>query len=248
MNNPILELKNIYKKFGNINALNGVDFNVHANSVTALCGDNGAGKSTLIKIISGALIPDKGNVFIFGKSIMLNSPKDSHNLGIETVYQDLALCENLNVIQNLFLGREICFDLNWFTNFFINNKKMRQKAKDVFDDLGTTIPSFKNQISHLSGGQKQAVAIARAIAWGSKIVILDEPTAALGVEQTKNVHNIILNLKAKGIGIVLITHNMQDVFNLADRVVVLRQGVKVSEMSTASCSPSDVVKAITGAK
>jgi len=130
----------------------------------------------------------------------------------------------------------------------MNNKKMRQKAKDVFNDLGTTIPSFKNQISHLSGGQKQAVAIARAIAWGSKIVILDEPTAALGVEQTKNVHNIILNLKAKGIGIVLITHNMQDVFNLADRVVVLRQGVKVSEMSTASCSPSDVVKAITGAK
>ena len=229
MTEPILETRKISKRFGNIQALNGVDINIHANSVLALCGDNGAGKSTLIKIISGVYIPDSGQIISAGKSTKINSPRDAYELGIETVYQDLALCENLNVIQNLFLGREKSYEGNLISNLFLNNKKMFNEAEKVFDILGTNIPSLNNQISTLSGGQRQAVAIARAVVWGSRLVILDEPTAALGVDQTENVHKIIKNLKEQGVGVVLITHNMSDVFALADRVIVMYQGKIVEE-------------------
>ena len=246
MSEPILETRKISKRFGNIQALNSVDISIHANSVLALCGDNGAGKSTLIKIISGVYTPDSGEIFSFGKKISINSPRSAYELGIETVYQDLALCENLNVIQNLFLGREKPFQGSWIANLFLDNKTMFKEAKKVFDILGTTIPSLSNQISTLSGGQRQAVAIARAVVWGSKLVILDEPTAALGVDQTENVHKIIKNLRNQGVGVVLITHNMEDVFALADKVIVLRQGSKNAEMMVSDCTSDDVVKAITG--
>ena len=246
MTEPILETRKISKRFGNIQALNGVDIKIHANSVLALCGDNGAGKSTLIKVISGVYNSDSGEIFSFGKSIKINSPRDAYKFGIETVYQDLALCENLNVVQNLFLCREKSYEGNFISNLFLDNKKMFDEAEKVFNILGTTIPSLNNQISTLSGGQRQAVAIARAVVWGSRLVILDEPTAALGVDQTENVHKIIKNLREQGVGVVLITHNMSDVFALADRVIVLRQGSKNAEMFTNSCSPDDVVRAITG--
>ena len=246
MTKPILEIQKIFKRFGNIQALNGVDIKIYAGSVLALCGDNGAGKSTLIKTLSGVHKPDSGDLLSFGEKVIINTPREASNLGIETVYQDLALCENLNVVQNLFLGREKCYQANFVSRLFLDNKNMFLETKRVFKLLGTNIPSLTNQISTLSGGQRQAVAIARAVIWGSRVVILDEPTAALGVDQTQNVHKIIKNLKEQGVGIVLITHNMEDVFALADRVVVLRQGSKTAEMKTNSCSPDDIIKAITG--
>ena len=227
-------------------ALNGVDLRVHAGSVLALVGDNGAGKSTLIKIIAGVHQADSGEILFDGAPVDIGSPRDASAAGIETVYQDLALCDNLNVIQNLFLGRERRLTKSLFGRLFLDSESMESEAARAFEILGTRIPSLTRQISTLSGGQRQAVAIARAIVWRSRVVMLDEPTAALGVEQTANVHRLIQRLRDQNVGVVLITHNMVDVFALADRVVVLRQGRKIAEMDRESCTPDDVVGAITG--
>ena len=241
----ILDARGISKRFGRIQALAGVDMDVRAGSVVALLGDNGAGKSTLVKIISGVHQPDSGKVFVNGRSVNLASPRSASEIGIETVYQDLALCDNLTVVQNLFLGRETRGS-NPVGRLFLNRPSMESEAENAFATLGIRIPDLRSQVSTLSGGQRQAVAIARAIVWKSRIVVLDEPTAALGVEQTGNVHRLVRRLRNQGVGVVLITHNIADVFALADRMIVLRRGKRVAEMDPGACTPDDVVGKITG--
>ncbi len=244
----ILETRGLSKRFGSVQALSGVDLEIHAGSVLALLGDNGAGKSTLVKIVSGVHRPDSGELFLDGSRIDIASPRDASTAGIETVYQDLALCENLNVTQNLFLGRERRSRGSALWRMFLDRRSMEEEAERAFEILGTRIPSLSNPISTLSGGQRQAVAIARAIVWQSRVVMFDEPTAALGVEQTENVHGLIRRLRDQGVGVLLITHNMVDVFALADRALVLRQGHRVAEMDPRRSTPDDVVRAITGSK
>ncbi len=243
---PLLKISGVNKHFGTIQALQDVSLDVYPGEVVALLGDNGAGKSTLIKIIAGVHRADAGEILSAGAPVDIASPRDASAAGIETVYQDLALCDNLNVIQNLFLGRERRLTRNLFARLFLDSQSMESEAERAFDILGTRIPSLFSQISTLSGGQRQAVAIARAIVWRSRVVMLDEPTAALGVEQTANVHRLIKRLRDQSVGVVLITHNMVDVFALADHVVVLRQGRKIAEMDPKLCTPDDVVGAITG--
>lgn len=242
----VLDARGISKRFGRVQALAGVDMDVRAGSVLALLGDNGAGKSTLVKIIAGVHQPDSGEISVTGETVRIASPRHASEFGIETVYQDLALCDNLNVVQNLFLGRERRRGRNPIGRLFLNRRAMESEAGKAFGILGVRIPDFRSQVSTLSGGQRQAVAIARAIVWKSRIVMFDEPTAALGVEQTENVHCLIRRLRDQGVGVVLITHNMIDVFALADRLIVLRRGRRIAEMDPAQCSPNDVVAAITG--
>jgi len=243
---PLLEVRNLHKRFGRVNALNGVGMTLHAGSVLALLGDNGAGKSTLVKIVSGVHAADTGDIILDGSRIELGSPGDASGHGIETVYQDLALCENLNVVQNLFLGREKRQSSGLLRGMLLDRNRMRTEAERAFGILGTRIPSLANPVSALSGGQRQAVAIARAVVWKSRVVMFDEPTAALGVEQTANVHNLIRRLRDQGVAVLLVTHNMVDVFALADRLVVLRRGRHIAEMTPDQCTPDDVVSAITG--
>ena len=242
----LLETRGLSKSFGRVQALSGVDLDVRAGSVLALLGDNGAGKSTLVKIVSGVHRPDAGDILLDGSPIELPSPRHASDAGIETVYQDLALCDNLDVVQNLFLGRELEKRGNPLLRAFLDRRSMESEAARAFDILGIRIPSLSSQISTLSGGQRQAVAIARAIVWRRRVVMLDEPTAALGVEQTENVHRLIGRLRDQGVGVLLITHNMVDVFALADRAIILRHGRRVTEMDPRSCTPDDVVRAITG--
>jgi D-xylose transport system ATP-binding protein len=243
---PLLDVRGVVKHFGRVQALAGVDLEVHPGSIVALLGDNGAGKSTLVKIIAGVYQPDAGEIRFAGRRVHISSPKDASALGIETVYQDLALCDNLNVVQNLFLGRERRTPALPFINRFLDNRRMRQEAEAVVTQLGTRLPSLSTQIGAMSGGQRQAVAVARAVIWGSRLVVLDEPTAALGVQQTANVHNLIKRLRDKGVAIVLITHNLVDAFALADCMVVLRLGRRIAIMDPQRNTPDEVVGAITG--
>ncbi len=242
----LLETRNLSKRFGRVQALNGVDITVHAGSVLALLGDNGAGKSTLVKILSGALTPDSGDILIDGAPLTITTPRQASEAGIETVYQDLALCDNLSVVQNLFLGRERSKGVAPFRRMFLDRPSMEREAERAFDSLGARMPSLHSQVSNLSGGQRQAVAIARAVVWRRRVVLFDEPTAALGVEQTGNVHRLIARLRDRGVGIVMISHNMTDVFAVADHMTVLRRGRKIADMDPGSCTPDDVVARITG--
>ncbi len=227
-------------------ALNGVDITVHAGSVLALLGDNGAGKSTLIKILSGVLRPDSGEIRIDGVQRTIATPRQAGEAGIETVYQDLALCDNLSVVQNLFLGRERSKGVAPFRRMFLDRPSMEREAARAFESLGARMPSLDSQVSNLSGGQRQAVAIARAVVWRRRVVLFDEPTAALGVEQTGNVHRLIRRLRDQGVGIVMISHNMADIFAVADHMTVLRRGRKIADMDPGACTPDDVVARITG--
>ena len=245
----ILEVKGISKNFGAVQALDDVDFNVHAGEVVGLVGDNGAGKSTLVKIISGVHKPDAGTVFFQGQPVTINNPRDSTDLGIEVVYQDLALADNLDVVANLFVGRELSKEtipglkgLAW-----LDETAMEKRALDLLDRLKIPIPSVRNAVADMSGGQRQSVAVTRAVMENCKLVLLDEPTAALGVEQTKRVMSLIQNLKERNLGVVVISHNMQDVFEITDRIVVLRLGKRVATFETKSTQPEQVVSAITGA-
>ena len=242
----LLETRNLSKRFGRVQALNGVDITVHAGSVLALLGDNGAGKSTLVKILSGALTPDSGDILIDGARLTITTPRQASEAGIETVYQDLALCDNLSVVQNLFLGRERSTGVAPFRRMFLDRPSMEREAARAFESLGARMPSLHSQVSNLSGGQRQAVAIARAVVWRRRVVLFDEPTAALGVEQTGNVHRLIARLRDRGVGIVMISHNMTDVFAVADHMTVLRRGRKIADMDPGSCTPDDVVARITG--
>jgi D-xylose transport system ATP-binding protein len=238
---PLLELKGVSKRFGAVQALHEVDFDVREGEVTALVGDNGAGKSVTIKCIAGIYPIDDGEVLWEGKPVSINGPKDAAALGIEVVYQDLALADNLDVVQNMYLGRE---EKTPFRT--LDETRMEQRAVETLASLSvTTIRSVRQTVAGLSGGQRQSVAVAKAVMWNSKLVILDEPTAALGVAQTRQVLDLVKRLGQQGLGVVLVTHNMHDVFEVADRITVLRLGQNVAEFATKEVTPAKVVEAIT---
>ena len=237
---PLLELRNITKSYGSVQALSGVDFECSAGEVMALVGDNGAGKSTLIKCIAGTHTADSGQIIFEGREVHIHGPKDAARLGIEVVYQDLALCDNLDVVQNMYLGREA----NKFQ--ILNEAAMEQHTNETLKTLAvTTISSIRQTVATLSGGQRQSVAVARAVMWNSKLVILDEPTAALGVAQTEQVLALVRRLGEQGLAVVLISHNLHDVFETADRITVLRLGRNVGVFERRSTTQQAVVEAIT---
>lgn len=243
-NAPLLELKGISKEFGAVRALFGVDFTVNSGEVVALVGDNGAGKSTLIKTIAGIHEPTEGEIIWEGSAVKIHTPKDSADLGIEVVYQDLALADNLDIVENLFLGREIRSRFGT-----LDRIEMELRAISVLEQLQvTTIQSITQSVAGLSGGQRQSVAVAKAVMWNAKLVILDEPTAALGVAQTRQVLNLVKRLKEQGLGVIIISHNLHDVFEVADRVVVLRLGQDVANFDCADVTQTEVVEAITAGK
>jgi D-xylose transport system ATP-binding protein len=245
---PLLELKGVTKRFGAVEALTDVDFEVHAGEVVALVGDNGAGKSTLIKAIAGIQPGDEYSAAWSGESVHLNTPQDATRLGIATVYQDLALCDNLDVVANLFLGQEEVEDGVTGTMRTLDEIEMEQRSVDLLRQLAVrTLRSVRTEVGSLSGGQRQTVAIARSMLGEPKVVMLDEPTAALGVAQTRQVLDLIVRLKERGLGVVLISHNVLDVFEVADRIIVLRLGKRVATFDTANTSHDEVVGAITGA-
>ena len=240
---PLLELRNISKRFGAVQALDGVDFEVYASEVVALVGDNGAGKSTLVKTIAGIYHPDAGEMLFGGKPVTITGPRDVARLGIATVYQDLALCDNLDVVNNLYLGRE---ELEPHAPL-LSEETMERRAVDVLRGLSVKLPHVRTPIASLSGGQRQSVAVSRSVMWDAKVVLLDEPTAALGVAQTKQVLQLIVRLREKGLGVVVISHNLADVFEVCDRITVLRLGKRIADFRVADATREQVVAAITGA-
>src|SRR6476660_3236113 len=239
---PVLALRGVSKRFGAVQALTDVELEVHAGEVVALVGDNGAGKSTLVKTIAGVHPIDEGSIEWDGKAVQINRPHDAQNLGIATVYQDLALCDNIDVVGNLYLGRELK------KRGVLDEVEMERRSRELLSTLSIRIPSVRIPIASLSGGQRQTVAIARSMLGEPKLVILDEPTAALGVEQTAQVLDLILRLKEQGLGVVLISHNVLDVFEVADRIIVLRLGRRVATFETSKTTNEEVIAAITGAR
>ena len=245
----LLSLKGVSKAFGANQALTGVDFEVGAGEVVALVGDNGAGKSTLVKAISGVQLCDEGTFYFNGREMKISSPQDATDLGIATVYQDLALCDNLDVVANLYLGREIFAKGLARAGYFIDETAMEQRALELLDSLAiTTIKDVRTSVGSLSGGQRQAVAIARSLLGDPSVVLLDEPTAALGVSQTEQVLKLVGALRDRGLGVVVISHNLENVFAVADRIVVLRLGRRAATFDVRGVSRADVVAAITGAE
>ena len=242
---PRLQLKNICKSFGGVQALKHVDFEVYDGEVVGLVGDNGAGKSTLIKTMSGAYVPDEGEIRIDDQLVTIQSPQDSTRQGIETVYQDLALCDNLDVVANLWLGREAYRNLGILR--VLDEAEMERRTVEVLRTLDVKIPSIRSTVAGLSGGQRQCVAVAKTILRQPKVVLLDEPTAALGVAQTRQVLNLILRLKQQGQAVVVISHNLHDVFEVTDRIIVMRLGERIRTFVTRDTTRESVVAAITGA-
>ena len=248
MSPPVLELRDVNKRFGAVQALTDVDFTVNAGEVVALVGDNGAGKSTLIKTISGVGLADSGEFLFQGEPAHISGPQDATNLGIATVYQDLALADNLDVAANLYLGRESYLPGNIFKKLHLmNDIGMEQKSVELIQSLSSRIPSVTTPVASLSGGQRQIVAIARSLLGDPKLVMLDEPTAALGVAQTRQVLDLILRLKERGLAVVVISHNLADIFEVADRIIVLRLGRRVETFIRTETTPEKVVASITGA-
>ena len=238
---PVLELRGVTKSFGSVQALTDVDFEVRHGEVMALVGDNGAGKSTLIKCVAGIHPMDEGQVFFEGRPVSIHGPKDAAKLGIEVVYQDLALCDNLDVVQNMYLGRE---EHDWFQR--LKEPPMEAKTSETLKSLAvTTIRSIRQPVATLSGGQRQSVAVARAVMWNSKLVILDEPTAALGVSQTEQVLALVRRLAEQGLSVVLISHNLHDIFEAATRITVLRLGRDIGVFEREKTTQDEIVHAIT---
>jgi ABC-type sugar transport system ATPase subunit len=237
---PLLELRGIKKRFGAVEVLRGVDLTVQSGQVTALVGDNGAGKSTLIKAVAGIYTIDEGSMLWDGRPVHVHTPRESAALGIEVVYQDLALADNLDVVQNMFLGRERV------RHFVLDEQSMEQTAKETLASLRvTTIKSVRQPVSSLSGGQRQSVAVAKAVMWNSKLVILDEPTAALGVAQTEQVLQLVKRLADRGLAVLIVSHNLNDVFAVADRIAVLRLGYLVASVTASEVDSQDVVELMT---
>jgi len=237
---PLLRLEGVVKSFGAVHALRGVDLTAPAGQVTALVGDNGAGKSVTVKVVAGTYLPDKGQLHWEGRPVRLRSPRDSSALGIEVVYQDLALCDNLDVVQNMFLGREVT------KRGLLVEDAMESAAMSTLADLRvTTVQSVRLPVAAMSGGQRQSVAVAKAVMWNSKLVILDEPTAALGVAQTHQVLELVRRLAERGLGVIIISHNLTDVFAVADRIAVMRLGRVVSEGPTTATDVQTVVEQMT---
>jgi D-xylose transport system ATP-binding protein len=236
-----LELRGVSKSFGSVEALRGVDFEVRDGEVMALVGDNGAGKSTLIKCVAGIYSIDDGDIYFDGERVVIHGPKDAAKLGIEVVYQDLALCDNLDVVQNMFLGREDHDPL-----FRLREAPMEQRTAETLKSLSvTTIRSVRQPVATLSGGQRQSVAVARAVLWNNRVVFLDEPTAALGVAQTRQVLDLVKRLGEQGLAVVIVSHNLADVFEVADRITVLRLGRNVGVYERDKTTEQEVVQAIT---
>ena len=244
MTEPILEIRNLNKSFGPVHVLHDVDFDVYPGEVTALVGDNGAGKTTLVKCIAGIYGTDSGEVRFEGRPVTLNDPRAATALGIEFVYQDLALADNLDITQNMFLGREL-------TNLraLLSDGEMEKQARETLAGLAVrTVSSVRQKVANLSGGQRQTVAIAKAVLWNSKVVFLDEPTAALGVAQTRQVLDLVRRLADQGRGVVLISHNMNDVMEVADRVCALYLGKVAAEVLAKNSSTTEIVELITAGR
>ena len=240
MSEPMLALRGVNKSFGPVNVLRNVDLDIYAGKVTALVGDNGAGKSTLIKCIAGIYTPESGQFLFEGKKVQINGPRDATALGIEIVYQDLALCDNLDIVHNMFLGRE------QKNGIVLNETSMEALARKTLDGLSVrTVKSIRQIVASLSGGQRQTVAIARAVLWNSKVVILDEPTAALGVAQTEQVLNLVRQLADNGLAVVLISHNLNDVFQVADNIAALYLGQMAAQVEKSRVTPPQVIELIT---
>jgi simple sugar transport system ATP-binding protein len=244
---PILEARDVVKSFGRVRALRGASFTIYPGEVVALVGDNGAGKSTLVKTLAGVHKPDSGEIVFEGVPISLESPIAARSYGIETVYQDLALAADLDPAANLYLGREIVRRGVLGRLGVIDKAAMRRGADEAFADLGVRIQDTSSPIASMSGGQRQGVAVCRAVTWASKVVFMDEPTAALGVVQTGNVLNLIRRVKDRGIAVVLISHNMPEVLEVADRVEVLRLGERVARFERGDVTMDQIIGAMTGA-
>jgi D-xylose transport system ATP-binding protein len=240
---PLLQLEKVSKRFGAVQALTEVDFEVYAGEVLALVGDNGAGKSTLTKVMAGTVMPDDGRMVFDGRPVHLHGPSDATDLGIATVYQDLALCDNLDVVANLYLGREPIG-----RTAAMDELTMETTSKELLDRLSIQIPSVRTPVASLSGGQRQSIAVVRAAMGEPRVVLLDEPTAALGVAQTAQVLELIANLREQGLAQVVISHSLNDVFAVSDRIVVLRLGRRVATFATADTTTEAVVSALTGAE
>ncbi|MBY5406684.1 ATP-binding cassette domain-containing protein [Rhizobium leguminosarum] len=243
-NSALLSLQGIEKRFGAVTAIEHVDFSVAKGEVVALLGDNGAGKSTLVKIISGGLQPTAGSYRFDGVERQLSSPHDAKKLGIQTVYQDLSICPNVDVVANFFMGREIVRHV--FGIPILREREMRTITESVLRQAGTRIPSVKISAEHLSGGQRQAIELNRFVYWGGKLVVLDEPFAALGVEQVRRSLETIADVRRQGIAVIIVTHNMSHAFKIADRLVIMRQGRVVGDFTTSETTPEEVVRTITG--
>lgn len=244
---PILEAQGISKHYGGVIALTGANLKIMPGEIVAIVGDNGAGKSTFVKILSGAQAADEGRLFVMGEEVSFGRPSDAREAGIETVYQDLSLAEHLDVLANLFLGREEVY-FNFSGLSILNRTKMRKRAEELLSEIGVNVPGVRDIVGGLSGGQRQGVAIARAAGWGSQLIIMDEPTAALGVQETAHVHDIIRRLQSRGVATLLVSHNMKQVMELSDRVYVFRRGRIVSELQTRNTSTDEIISYITGAR
>jgi D-xylose transport system ATP-binding protein len=242
--NELLRLENVSMRYGVVQALDGVNFSVRPGEIVALLGDNGAGKSTLIKIISGGLKPTTGRYFFEGVERHFSSPKEVKALGIETVYQDLSICANVDVAANFFMGRELVSRVLGVP--ILRDREMRAITAEVLKKAGTRIPSVRVNAEHLSGGQRQAIELNRFVHWGGKLVVLDEPFAALGVEQVRRSLDTILSVRDRGVAVLIITHNMSHAFQIASRIVVMRQGRISGDIVAAETSPEEVVRMITG--
>lgn len=243
---PILQVVGITKRFGGLTAVDNVSMEIRPGEVVGLVGDNGAGKSTLIKMISGVYRPDDGQVLLEGQETNFATPLEARERGIETIYQDLALCENLDATVNIFLGREpLRRTLGVFKT--VDRPLMLAESQEVLNQLDIHIPNLRRPIREMSGGQRQAVAIARAVYWNARLMIMDEPTAALAVPEQRKVHELVRTLRDRGVPVIIISHNLQDVFAVADRIVVMRRGRKVADRLAASMSSDDVVSLMVGA-
>ncbi len=238
----LVEMKGIVKNFGKVQALRGVDFRVGRNEVMGLLGDNGAGKSTLIKILVGLYQPDEGEIYMEGKRVSFASPKDARRAGIETVYQDLALAELMSISRNFFLGRELTVKRGPFE--LLNKREMSSIARDVLTDIGVKVRNVDETVAFLSGGERQAIAIGRAIYFGAKLLILDEPTAALSVKETRRVLELIVEAKNRGLSVVFITHNIYHVYEVADKFTLLEHGRKVGDFKKEEVTPQDMIDII----
>jgi simple sugar transport system ATP-binding protein len=247
MAEPLLEARRLVKIFGRVNALRGASFTVYPGEVVALIGDNGAGKSVMVKCLSGVYHPDGGEIFYEGRPIKIESPIAAMRRGIETVYQDLALADDLEASANMFLGREVVMNgpLGWLG--VLDRRKMRDDSTAAFRELGAALQDSRVPIASLSGGQRQSVAVARSVVWASKVILLDEPTAALGVVQRENVQKVIRRVRDRGVAVVYISHNMPEVLEVADRIEVLRLGVRVARFQAKDTTLEQLVAAMTGA-
>jgi ABC-type sugar transport system ATPase subunit len=242
---PILRAVELYKHFGGLVAVNQVSLDVYPGEVIGLVGDNGAGKSTFIKMVSGVLRPDAGQIFLDGNEITFASPMEARGRGIETIYQDLALCENLDATVNIFLGREPVHKFLGLADV-VDRRSMLKESRKVLDQLDIQIPNLRRPIRQMSGGQRQSVAIARAVYWNARLMIMDEPTAALGVAEQRKVLALVRTLRERGVPVLIISHNMQDVFAVADRIVVMRRGRNVGERAANATTTDELVSLMVG--